>query len=107
MTKTPIQHNNEIPANLGSWFCAALITFAIIGTLDWSLALSSATAAGPTGMMMGWIVFVSIWVLGGSIWAITSGFALWAATGRATASPLVEKLMATAKKWWSQRHDST
>ena len=97
--------NSEQQANLGTWFRAGLITFALFGTIDWALALSSSTGVGPGGLALGWVVFVSLWVLGGALWAQVSGFALWAATGHATASPIMATLSGRAQTWWGERHD--
>jgi arylsulfatase A-like enzyme len=89
---------------LGGWFRAALITFALVGSLEWLLAATSSTAAGFGGLVGGMLVIVSIWVLCGSVWALGSGIVLKIVSGRASGAFLVTRLVDQWKQWWAQRH---
>ncbi|MFU8803032.1 MAG: sulfatase-like hydrolase/transferase [Bradymonadaceae bacterium] len=88
---------------LGQWYRGALIVFALFGTLDWALALFSASGTSFVGMISGWLLFVALWVLGGSLWAPASGAMIWAATGRASGSFGVAWLLEQAGSWWGER----
>lgn len=100
---TPEQDNSNSRAS--SWFPAALLVFAGIGTVDWVLSVTSSTGVGGAGAFAGWVVFVSLWLLFATTWALATSLVLWGATGRATATPLLRLLLRRLRKWHAERHD--
>src|SRR5690554_831812 len=89
---------------LGNWFRAALLTFGLAGGIEWLLAATSSTSAGPSGVVASALVIVSIWVVCGAVWALTSGLGLALMSGRASATFLVAGMIAVWMRWWEERH---
>src|SRR5690554_673656 len=89
---------------LGNWFRAALLTFGLAGGIEWLLAATSSTSASLSGVVVGALVIVSIWVVCGAVWALASGLGLALMSGRASATFLVARLIAAWKRWWEERH---
>lgn len=105
MTDTTPKSRPEKSALKGTWHLSALLIFAIIATLEWALAAASSTGLSLLGLSAGWLVFVSLWLLGATLWAVASGAVLWAMTGNPSAVPFIERLVDMARRCWSQRHD--
>ena len=92
------------PARFSNWLAGAILTFAVAAIIDWATGIWSSTDPGAIGATTSLLVFVSIWIVVGGVWAAASGAVIWASTGEFSLSSMMTRGAETARRWFDERH---
>ncbi|TXD39616.1 sulfatase [Lujinxingia vulgaris] len=106
---SPSTHRSMSPSpptfwrDLTLWSIGALTAGALGATLDAALTLISASAPSMSAALLTFISATALWSIGAGLWAPLSAATLWAATGRPTATGLLERASRLMGRLWRER----
>ncbi|TXD37337.1 sulfatase [Lujinxingia vulgaris] len=99
MSSSPPTFWRDLPL----WSVGALIAGALGATLDTALTLFSASDPSLLAALFTFVSAIALWSIGAGLWAPLSAAALWAATGRPTATGLLEQTRRLTMRLWRER----